>query len=55
MFNCNGNSRHQKTVHLRNDEKRLSIDGENQFFDMKVTFSNLRHPQLSTEDNFLKL
>ena len=54
-FNCNGNSRHQKTVHLRNGERRLSFDGENRFFHIKVTFTNLHHPQFSTEDNFLKL
>ena len=55
FFNWNGNSRHQKKVHLRNGEKRLSVDGENPFFHIKVTFSNLRHPQFSTEDKFLKL
>ena len=34
-----------ETVHLRNNEKRLSIDGEHRFFHIKVTFSNLYHPQ----------
>ena len=49
------NSWHQKIVHLRNDDKRLRIDRENQFFHIKVTFSNLRHPQFCIEDNFLKI
>ena len=44
-----------ENVHLRNDEKLLSIDGENRFFHIKFTFSNLRHPQFSNEDKFLKL
>ena len=51
----NGNSRHQKKVNLRNGEERLSIDGENRFFHIKVTFSNLCHPQFSIEDIVLKL
>ena len=33
-------------VHLRNNEKRLSIDEENQFFHFKVAFLNLRHLKL---------
>ena len=36
-------------------EKRLSIDGENRFFHIKVTFSTLRQPQFSTDDKFMKL
>ena len=40
---------------LRNDDKRLSIDGEKSIFPVKVKFSNLRHPQICIEDNFSKL
>ena len=42
---------HEK-VHLRNDDKRLSIDGENRFFHIRVTFSNLRHTQICIADKF---
>ena len=42
-------------VHLKNDDKRLSINGENRFFHIKVTFSNLRHSQFCIEDKCLKL
>ena len=42
-------------VHLKDDDKRLSINGENRFFVIKVTYSNLRHSQFCIEDKFLKL
>ena len=42
-------------MHLRSDEKRFSIDGENRFFHIKFTLLNLRNPQFATEDNFLNL
>ena len=41
-------------VHLRNDDKRLSIDGENRIFHIKVTASNLRHTQFCIKYTFLK-
>ena len=54
-FELQRNSGHQKMVHLRNGDKRLSIDGENRFFHIKVKFSILRHSQFCIEDKFLKL
>ena len=42
-------------VQLQNDNLRSSFDGENRFFNIKVTFSYLRHSQFCIEDNFLKL
>ena len=55
ISNCNGTSDSGEMVHFRNDDKRLSIDGENRFFHIRVTFSNLRDPQFCIEDKFWKL
>ena len=35
--------------------KRLGIQREDRFFHIKVTFPNLRHPQLFIEDDFLEI
>ena len=39
----------------RNYGKRLGIDREDRFFNIEVTFPNLRHPQLFIKDAFLEL
>ena len=40
-FQLQRKSLYQKTVHLRIDEKGLSIDGENQFLHIKVFTSSI--------------
>ena len=50
-FELQRKSCHQHIVHLSNDDKRLSIDGENRFFHSNVTFSDLHHPQFCIEVN----
>ena len=39
----------------KNCGKHLGIDRENRFFHIKVTFPNLRHPQLFIKNAFLEL
>ena len=39
----------------RNNGKHLGLDRENRFFHIKVTFPNLRHPQIFIKDDFLDL
>ena len=51
IFNSNGSTDTRKRCFPRNNEKRSSIAGENRVFfliNITVTFSNLRHPQVST-------
>ena len=54
ILNCNETA-DTRLWFIKNDDKRLSIDGEKRVFDIKATFSNLPHPQFCIEDKVLKL
>ena len=49
IFNYIQKANRPENVHLGIDENPLSIDGENRFFHIKLTLSNLHYPQFATE------